>query len=54
MRAAGSLAPRYGPAIVLLEPSTEGRLAATLARHGEGWCATWLAAVDAPTGQAVR
>jgi hypothetical protein len=27
--------------IVLLEPSTEGRLAVTLARHGEGWCATW-------------
>lgn len=27
--------------IVLLEPSTEGRLAAALARHGEGWCATW-------------
>lgn len=24
------------PALVLLEPSTEGRLAATLARHGEG------------------
>ena len=22
---------------MLLEPSTEGRLAATLARHGEGW-----------------
>ena len=28
--------------LVLLEPSTEGRLALTLARHGEGWCATWL------------
>ena len=28
--------------IVLLEPSTEGRLAATLARHGESWCATWV------------
>jgi hypothetical protein len=27
--------------VVLLEPSTEGRLAATLARHDEGWCATW-------------
>ncbi len=27
--------------VVLLEASTEGRLAATLARHGEGWCATW-------------
>jgi hypothetical protein len=28
--------------LILLEPSTEGRLAVTLARHGEGWCATWL------------
>ena len=28
--------------LVLLEPSTEGRMALTLARHGEGWCATWL------------
>ena len=30
--------------VVLLEASTEGRLAATLARHGEGWCATWASA----------
>ena len=30
------------PALVLLEPSTEGRLAATLARHGEGPAAIWL------------
>ena len=30
--------------LVLLEPSTEGRLSATLARHGEGWVATWSAA----------
>jgi hypothetical protein len=30
--------------VVLLEPSTEGRLAVTLARLGEGWCATWVAA----------
>ena len=29
-----------------LEPATEGRLAATLARHGEGWVATWFAAAD--------
>ena len=29
--------------IVLLEPETEGRLAATLARSGEGWKATWVA-----------
>lgn len=27
--------------IVLLEPDTEGRLAAYLARSGEGWAATW-------------
>jgi hypothetical protein len=27
--------------IVVLEPDTEGRLAAFLARHGEGWAATW-------------
>lgn len=31
-----------GVVIVLLEPTTEGRLAATLARHGEGWAATWI------------
>jgi hypothetical protein len=29
--------------IVLLEPNTEGRAAGFLARHGEGWAATWLA-----------
>ena len=29
-------------ALVLLEPSTEGRLAASLARHGEGPTAVWL------------
>ncbi len=33
--------------IVLLEPETEGRLAAFLARHGEGWAATWSAAAAA-------
>lgn len=27
--------------VVILEPFTEGRLAVTLARHDEGWCATW-------------
>jgi hypothetical protein len=31
------------PALVLLEPSTEGRLAATLARNGEGPAAVWFA-----------
>jgi hypothetical protein len=37
-------APAPGDWLVLLEPSTEGLLAATLARHGEGWCATWSSA----------
>jgi hypothetical protein len=27
--------------LVLLEPSTEGRIAASLVRHGEGWAASW-------------
>ena len=31
------------PVIILLEPSTEGRLAVTLARHGEGPAAAWSA-----------
>ncbi len=31
-----------GSAIVLLEPSTEGRIAAALARHGEGPAVIWL------------
>lgn len=30
--------------VILLEPFTEGRLTATLARHDEGWRATWVAA----------
>jgi hypothetical protein len=33
-----------GSALAVLEPSTEGRLAATLARAGEGPAAIWLAA----------
>jgi hypothetical protein len=33
-----------GRRIALAEPSTEGRLAATLARHGEGRVGTYLAA----------
>lgn len=33
--------------IVLLEPDTEGRLARFLARHGEGWAATWIDAAHA-------
>jgi hypothetical protein len=40
----GSGAADGGVRIVLLEPETEGRLSATLARHGEGWVATWAAA----------
>jgi len=35
--------------IVLLEPDTEGRISAFLARHGEGWAATWLAADRDPS-----
>ena len=34
--------------IALLEPDTEGRLAGSLARNGEGWAATWV--VPAATG----
>jgi hypothetical protein len=34
--------------LVLLEPSTEGRLAATLARCDEGPAAAWLATGDLP------
>jgi hypothetical protein len=36
--------------IALLEPDTEGRLAGTLARSGEGWAATWV--VTGATGAA--
>lgn len=39
------------PAIVLLEPSTEGRLAAFLARSGEGWIAAWY---DVPSRRGMR
>jgi hypothetical protein len=35
-------------AVVLLEPATEGRLAATLARHDEGPAAVWIAAPASP------
>lgn len=38
--------------VVLLEPSTEGILAGTLARHGEGWCATWTTAAGGGLGAA--
>jgi hypothetical protein len=32
--------------VVLLEPSTEGRLAAFLARSGEAWAAAWVPAAE--------
>jgi hypothetical protein len=35
--------PPGWPAVALLEPDTEGRLAATLARFGESWAAEWSA-----------
>jgi hypothetical protein len=42
-------------AIVIFEPSTEGRLAATLARSGEGPAAVWLETADlAATMAALR
>jgi hypothetical protein len=34
------------PIEVLLEPDTEGRLAASLARHGEGFAAIWFGESD--------
>jgi hypothetical protein len=51
--AATLLGPRLGPLVdgprlVLLEPYTEGRLAASLARHGEGVAAVYVAGL-APT-----
>jgi hypothetical protein len=42
-----------GAAVVLLEPSTEGRLAAALARHGEGFVARYFL-VDADGVERVR
>ena len=42
--------PSDEPIEVLLEPDTEGRLAASLARHGEGFAAIWFGPrQDAPT-----
>lgn len=43
--------PSVGSAtrVVLLEPTTEGRIAASLARHGEGWAAGWFAALPGVT-----
>ena len=47
--------PSGEPIEVLLEPDTEGRLAASLARHGEGFAAIWFgprgdADADLPAG----
>jgi hypothetical protein len=36
-----------GLALAILEPATEGRLAAMLARHGEGPAVVWFASDDA-------
>lgn len=41
-----------GPALVLLEPSREGRLAATLARLGEGPCVLYVALDRRPSAAA--
>jgi hypothetical protein len=35
-----------GVALAILEPATEGRLAAILARHGEGPAAIWFVTAD--------
>jgi hypothetical protein len=40
--------------VVLLEPSTEGRLAASLARHGEGPAVLWLVDDGRPDVQLSR
>lgn len=40
-RVARAVIDGAGRWLILLEPATEGRLAAFLARHGEGWAATW-------------
>ena len=50
--AAGPADPRP-PDVLLLEPSTEGRLAAALARHGEGPVARYLL-VDAGAADRAR
>jgi hypothetical protein len=44
-RLADAVRPDW-PLVVLLEPDTEGRLAATIARSGEGWVAAWLRAAS--------
>jgi hypothetical protein len=42
-----------GVALVVLEPFTEGRLAGSLARHGEGPVAVWLAVAGLSAAVAV-
>ena len=42
-----------GTAVLVLEPTTEGRLAAALARRGEGICALYVAA-GGPLGPTAR
>jgi hypothetical protein len=38
-----------GASLAILEPRTEGRLAAALAHHGEGPSVTWARSLDAPS-----
>jgi hypothetical protein len=44
-RVADAVLPDW-PLVLLLEPDTEGRLAATLARSDEGWVAEWSRAAS--------
>ncbi len=46
----GRLMDPSAPSIVLLEPSTEGRLAAFLARNGEGVAVVYVASAEGPFG----
>jgi len=46
-RVAGAVLPG-GTRLAILEPRTEGRLAAALARHGEGPLVTWARSSDGP------
>jgi hypothetical protein len=46
----GRAAPPERAFVVLLEPDTEGRVAAFLARTGEGWAATWTHAAGQVDG----
>jgi hypothetical protein len=41
-----------GPRVVLLEPDTEGRLAASLARFGEGVAAVYVGRIELPVAAA--